>query len=94
MVEHADAVAEHYRGDAHQDLVQGAGFEALSGDVGAEDVDVLVARGHLRLRESGPTMHGAVGVAIPVRRADETAAVLKISFPHPGNIAEPKALAT
>lgn len=26
MVEHADTVAEHYRGDAHQDLVQGAGF--------------------------------------------------------------------
>jgi streptomycin 6-kinase len=38
-------------------------------------------------------MHGAVGVVVPVRRADETAAVLKVSFPHPGNVAEPKALA-
>jgi streptomycin 6-kinase len=45
------------------------------------------------LMPSGPTMHGAVGVVIPVRRADGTAAVLKISFPHPGNVAEPKALA-
>lgn len=53
--------------------------------------DDAMAKWDLKL--SGPTMHGAVGVAIPVRRADETAAVLKISFPHPGNIAEPKALA-
>lgn len=44
------------------------------------------------LTPSGPAMHGAVGVVVPVRRADETAAVLKISFPHPGNVAEPKAL--
>ncbi len=45
------------------------------------------------LTPSGPTMHGAVGVVVPVLRADGTAAVLKISFPHPGNVAEPKALA-
>lgn len=51
------------------------------------------ALGKWALTPSGPTMHGAVGVVVPVRRADGTAAVLKISFPHPGNIAEPKALA-
>jgi streptomycin 6-kinase len=49
--------------------------------------------GKWALTPSGPVMHGAVGVVVPVRRTDETAAVLKISFPHPGNIAEPKALA-
>jgi streptomycin 6-kinase len=53
--------------------------------------DDAMAKWDLKL--SGPTMHGAVGVAIPVRRADETPAILKISVPHPGNIAEPKALA-
>ncbi|MFI5714062.1 aminoglycoside phosphotransferase family protein [Kribbella sp. NPDC051620] len=42
---------------------------------------------------SGGVMHGAVGVVVPVRRGDGTAAVLKVSFPHPGNVAEPKALA-
>jgi hypothetical protein len=30
---------------------------------------------------------------VPVRQSDGTAAVVKISFPHPGNLAEPKALA-
>ncbi|WP_432941295.1 aminoglycoside phosphotransferase family protein [Kribbella sp. CA-253562] len=45
------------------------------------------------LTPSGAVMHGGVGVVVPVRRGDGTAAVLKISFPHPGNVAEPKALA-
>ena len=45
------------------------------------------------LTVSGPVMHGAVGVVVPVRREDGTDAVLKVSFPHPGNVAEPKALA-
>ncbi len=45
------------------------------------------------LTVSGPTMHGAVGVVVPVRRVDGTAAVLKVSFPHPGNVVEPKVLA-
>ncbi|MEV8372745.1 aminoglycoside phosphotransferase family protein [Kribbella sp. NPDC056861] len=43
---------------------------------------------------SGAPMHGAVGIVVPVLRADGAAAVLKASFPHPGNLAEPKALAT
>jgi streptomycin 6-kinase len=40
----------------------------------------------------GDALHGQVGVVVPVRRA-QSSAVLKISFPHPGNVAEPMALA-
>ncbi|MFF1708866.1 aminoglycoside phosphotransferase family protein [Streptomyces sp. NPDC058268] len=36
--------------------------------------------------------HGQVGIVVPVRRRyDGTPAVLKISFPHPGNVHEPDA---
>lgn len=42
---------------------------------------------------AGRAMHGAVGVVVPVRRVGGEPAVLKVSFPHPGNVAEPKALA-
>jgi streptomycin 6-kinase len=41
----------------------------------------------------GEVMHGGVGVIVPVRRFDGTAA-LKVSFPHPGNDYEPDAFAT
>lgn len=42
----------------------------------------------------GEIMHGGVGVIVPVlREADQLAAVLKVSFPHPGNVAEPDAFA-
>jgi len=41
----------------------------------------------------GPVMHGEVGVIVPVLR-DQRAAVLKVSFPHPGNVSEPDAFAT
>ncbi|MEU8433401.1 aminoglycoside phosphotransferase family protein [Streptomyces sp. NPDC029216] len=49
----------------------------------------------------GAVMHGGVGVIVPVRRqrqrqpAGDTgaAAVLKVSFPHPGNVHEPDAFA-
>lgn len=38
--------------------------------------------------------HGQVGIVVPVRRRyDGTPAVLKISFPHPGNVYEPHAFA-
>ncbi|MEU3738729.1 aminoglycoside phosphotransferase family protein [Streptomyces sp. NPDC032198] len=38
--------------------------------------------------------HGQVGIVVPVRRRyDGTPAVLKISFPHPGNVHEPDAFA-
>jgi streptomycin 6-kinase len=53
-------------------------------------VDDALARWELTL--AGPVMHGAVGVVVPVRRVDGAPAVLKVSFPHPGNVAEPKAL--
>jgi len=39
----------------------------------------------------GDAWHGEVAIVIPVRRADEPAA-LKISFPHPGNRSEAPAL--
>ncbi|MFE9867123.1 aminoglycoside phosphotransferase family protein [Streptomyces sp. NPDC005506] len=39
----------------------------------------------------GEVMHGGVGVIIPVRRRAEGTAVLKVSFPHPGNVHEPDA---
>jgi streptomycin 6-kinase len=42
---------------------------------------------------TGPVMHGRVGIVVPVRRDDGSSAVLKISFPHPGNAHEPTAFA-
>jgi streptomycin 6-kinase len=41
----------------------------------------------------GAVTHGQVGLVLPVRRADGTSAVLKVSFPHPGNVDAPAALA-
>ncbi|MET9244829.1 aminoglycoside phosphotransferase family protein [Nonomuraea sp. NPDC003709] len=42
----------------------------------------------------GEVMHGGVGVVVPVRRrGDGVDAVLKVSFPHPGNVHEPDAFA-
>ncbi|MDX6253136.1 MAG: streptomycin 6-kinase [Kribbellaceae bacterium] len=40
----------------------------------------------------GPWTHGQVGLIVPIRR-NAAPGVLKISFPHPGNVAEPSALA-
>jgi streptomycin 6-kinase len=42
----------------------------------------------------GEVMHGGVGVIVPVRRLAGGTAVLKVSFPHPGNVHEPDAFAT
>ncbi|MFD8782813.1 aminoglycoside phosphotransferase family protein [Kitasatospora sp. NPDC059599] len=39
----------------------------------------------------GEVMHGGVGVVVPVRRRGGESAVLKVSFPHPGNVHEPDA---
>ncbi|MFF3691253.1 aminoglycoside phosphotransferase family protein [Streptomyces sp. NPDC002187] len=39
----------------------------------------------------GDVMHGGVGVIVPVRRPTAGTAVLKVSFPHPGNVYEPDA---
>ncbi|MDI3387720.1 aminoglycoside phosphotransferase family protein [Streptomyces sp. B-S-A8] len=41
----------------------------------------------------GAVRHGGVGVVVPVRARDGSAAVLKVSFPHPGNVHEPDAFA-
>ncbi|MFJ4787781.1 aminoglycoside phosphotransferase family protein [Streptomyces sp. NPDC088794] len=41
--------------------------------------------------QDGEVMHGGVGVIVPVRRPDRSPAVLKVSFPHPGNVHEPDA---
>jgi len=41
----------------------------------------------------GEVMHGGVGVIVPVRRRTGEGAVLKVSFPHPGNVHEPDAFA-
>ncbi|MFF0160255.1 aminoglycoside phosphotransferase family protein [Streptomyces sp. NPDC005263] len=42
----------------------------------------------------GAVTHGGVGLIVPVlRRAAEATAVLKVSFPHPGNVHEPDAFA-
>ncbi len=39
----------------------------------------------------GAVMHGGVGVVVPVLRRGAESAVLKVSFPHPGNVHEPDA---
>ncbi|MER5782066.1 aminoglycoside phosphotransferase family protein [Streptomyces mobaraensis] len=46
-----------------------------------------------RCVRDGSVAHGQVGVVVPVRRADGAPAVLKVSFPHPGNVHEPDAFA-
>ncbi|TCC34294.1 kinase [Kribbella speibonae] len=43
--------------------------------------------GHWDLERDGDVLHGQVGVVVPVRGD----AVLKVSFPHPGNVHEPDA---
>lgn len=41
-----------------------------------------------------PPLHGHVGIVVPVRHRDLPPAVLKVSYPHPGNVHEPDAFAT
>lgn len=41
----------------------------------------------------GTVLHGGVGLIVPVRRHGVEAAVLKVSYPHPGNVHEPDAFA-
>ncbi|HEY9327171.1 MAG TPA: aminoglycoside phosphotransferase family protein [Streptomyces sp.] len=48
---------------------------------------------HWGCAPDGEVMHGGVGVIVPVRRRAGDAAVFKVSFPHPGNVHEPDALA-
>ncbi|WP_076972226.1 aminoglycoside phosphotransferase family protein [Streptomyces sparsogenes] len=42
---------------------------------------------------TGEILHGQVGIVVPVRCSDGSLAVLKLSFPHPGNVHEPDAFA-
>ncbi|WP_405936924.1 aminoglycoside phosphotransferase family protein [Streptomyces sp. NBC_00726] len=68
------------------------------GDVGASwlgEVPQLVADlvGGWGCVVDGDVMYGGVGVIIPVRRDGTPPAVLKVSFPHPGNDHEPDAFA-
>jgi streptomycin 6-kinase len=49
----------------------------------------LMQRWHLE--SEGPWLHGQVGVIVPVSRAADRPTVLKVSFPHPGNVHEPDA---
>ncbi|PWK71178.1 streptomycin 6-kinase [Streptomyces sp. CG 926] len=39
----------------------------------------------------GAVMHGGVGIIVPVLRRATEPAVVKVSFPHPGNVHEPDA---
>jgi streptomycin 6-kinase len=41
----------------------------------------------------GTVLHGGVGAIVPVRRHAGEPAMLKVSFPHPGNVHEPDAFA-
>jgi streptomycin 6-kinase len=41
----------------------------------------------------GAVLHGGVGIVVPVLGRAEGTAVLKVSFPHPGNVHEPDAFA-
>ena len=54
-------------------------------------VDDLLARWDCAV--DGPVLHGGVGVIIPVQANARGPAVLKVSFPHPGNVHEPDAYA-
>ena len=56
----ADAVAEQYRQYVHQDLVDKAPLQALGGHVGAEDLEVLAARGAARRGDRFPDVAGEV----------------------------------
>ncbi|GAA1561384.1 aminoglycoside phosphotransferase family protein [Kribbella lupini] len=68
---------------------EGAGGEAWLSDLPAI-VEELLTR--WKCEYDGAVAHGQVGLIVPVRRAD-AAAVLKVSFPHPGNAYEPEAFA-
>ncbi|RPF45854.1 streptomycin 6-kinase [Streptomyces sp. Ag109_G2-6] len=74
------------------------GTIAREGDPGAEwlarlpgIVEELLARWDCA--PDGEVTHGGVGVVVPVQRRRQPAgpAVLKVSFPHPGNVHEPDA---
>ena len=71
---------------------------AREGTPGADwlrELPAIVAElaGRWACAPDGDVMHGGVGVIVPVRRDGTPPAVLKVSFPHPGNDHEPDAFA-
>lgn len=71
-------------------------FAGREGDAGRDWLDSLPERGAAAMRTwsltpDGPSWHGFCSVVQPVRRADGSAAVLKVGWPHPE--AEHEALA-
>lgn len=78
---------EFARGTAAREGERGAAWLSTLPDV----VGDLLARWDCRV--DGAVTHGAVGVIVPVRYADSEPAVVKVSYPHPGNVHEPDAYA-
>lgn len=70
--------------------------EGESGQVWIESLPGLVETFLQRWRctPTRPVLTGAVGVILAVRRNEGTPAVLKVSFPHPGNMFEAHAFDT
>ncbi|MFC9691673.1 aminoglycoside phosphotransferase family protein [Kribbella sp. NPDC056951] len=72
-----------------------AGTTAREGETGAawlDDLPTIVQDllDRWSCTPDGDWMHGEVGVIVPVRRTGEPL-VMKVSFPHPGNVHEPDA---
>ncbi|MFD7157464.1 aminoglycoside phosphotransferase family protein [Kribbella sp. NPDC059898] len=63
--------------------------EGAAGEAWLEELPGIVEDllGQWGVRREGDVLHGQVGVVVPV----EGDAVLKVSFPHPGNVHEPDA---
>lgn len=72
-----------------------AGREGAPGAAWLAELPAIVEEllGRWACVPDGEVMHGGVGVVVPVRRRSGGAAVLKVSFPHPGNVHEPDAFA-
>ncbi|RSN63916.1 aminoglycoside phosphotransferase family protein [Actinomadura sp. WAC 06369] len=83
MIEVPDAFA---RGTVEREGAAGAAWLA---DLPGIVEELLESRGCV---PDGAATHGRVAVIVPVKR-DAGTAVLKVSFPHPGNVHEPDALA-
>ncbi|MEU8588730.1 aminoglycoside phosphotransferase family protein [Streptomyces sp. NPDC048664] len=69
--------------------------EGARGEQWLADLPAVVARMMERWHcvPDGEVMHGGVALVVPVLRPATGPAVLKVSFPHPGNRHEPDALA-
>ncbi|MFF8831176.1 aminoglycoside phosphotransferase family protein [Streptomyces sp. NPDC015131] len=67
--------------------------EGERGSVWLAELPGLVAEllGRWDCTRDGAVTHGGVGLVVPVRWRDGVPAVVKVSFPHPGNVHEPDA---